>query len=53
MFGEEFAEVGQNMFDGDLAVKGVYQINQQWMNDSFSWYERLMMQTLALGSSLL
>jgi len=53
VFNEEFAQVGQNMFDGDLAVKGVYEINQQWMNDSFSWYERLLMQTLALGSSLL
>jgi phosphatidylserine/phosphatidylglycerophosphate/cardiolipin synthase-like enzyme len=53
VFDEEFAEVGQNMFDGDLAVNGVYPISTKWMNDTFSWYERWMMRALALGSSLL
>lgn len=53
VFDEEFAQVGQNMFDTDLEVNGVYQINKQWMNDNISWWERLMMQALALGSSVL
>ena len=50
---EEFAAVGQTMFDEDLAVNGVYPISLEWMDENISWYERLMMQTLALGSSLL
>ena len=53
VFDEEFGQVGQTMFDSDLAVKGVYPISTQWMDDTFSWYERAMMQVLALGSSLL
>ena len=53
VFDEEFAAVGQTMFDEDLAVNGVYPISLEWMDENISWYERLMMQTLALGSSLL
>ena len=53
VFDEEFAVVGQTMFDEDLAVNGVYPISLEWMDENISWYERLMMQTLALGSSLL
>ena len=53
IFDEEFAAVGQNMFDGDLNVNGVYPISLEWMDENISWYERLMMQALSLGSSLL
>ena len=53
VFDEQFAAVGQNMFDGDLNVNGVHQISTEWMDETFSWYDRLMMQALALGSSLL
>ncbi|MBT6178339.1 MAG: phosphatidylserine/phosphatidylglycerophosphate/cardiolipin synthase family protein [Deltaproteobacteria bacterium] len=53
VFDEGFGQVGQNMFDSDLAVNGVFPISTQWMDNTFSWYERVMMQALALGSSLL
>jgi|MDSW01.2.fsa_nt_gb phosphatidylserine/phosphatidylglycerophosphate/cardiolipin synthase-like enzyme len=53
VFDEQFAAVGQNMFDDDLNVNGVHQISAEWMDETFSWYDRLMMQALALGSSLL